>query len=85
MPDDVVMEFEEQPTPVHRVCLDCAGESKVLDDDVQPPASPVEAWALMTCRGTADTTLWRWCSTQGEMTMPAQGLRVSFDRRKVPR
>ncbi len=83
MADDVVMEFADEPTPVVRVCLDCAGESQVLDDDVQPPATPNEAWSMMTCRGTADTTLWRWCRKLGEMAMPAQGLRVSFDRRKV--
>lgn len=85
MAEDVEMEFREEPTPVRRVCLDCAGDSIVLDDDVQPPATPVEAWAMMTCRGTADTTKWRWCRKLGQMAMPSQGLRVSFDRRKVPR
>jgi len=85
MADDVVMEFQEEPTPVRRVCPDCAAEQTVLDNDVQPPANPVEAWRMMTCRGTADVRKWRWCRRLGEMAMPSQGLRVRFDRRKVPR
>ncbi len=75
---DIDMEFEECPTPVVRRCQDCAREAIVLDDSVQPPASPNEAWALMSCRGTANQQLWRWCRVLGEMAMPSQGIRVSF-------
>lgn len=81
----VTYDHREEVTPVVRVCLDCAGESMVLDNDIQPPAKPSEAWAMLSCRGTADLTLWRWCFRLGEMAMPSQGLRVKFDRRKGKR
>ena len=85
MADDVELEFTEEPTPVRRVCPDCTREQTVLDNDVEAPGEPNEAWRMLTCRGTADWRLWRWCRVLGEVTRPAVGRRLSHERRKVPR
>ena len=74
--------FDEEVTKRQRVCPDCANpDAIVLENDVQPPDKPVEAWAMVLCCGTEDPTRWRWCRKLGEVALPSQGLRVSYDRR----
>lgn len=88
IPADVELEApfsEEAVTPVHRICPDCTRDQAVLDNDVMYPEEAVEAWKLITCRGTADWRLWRWCFVHGEVTRPRDGVRTSFDRRKARR
>lgn len=97
IPADVELEApfaSDEVTPVVRVCPDCIGEALVLDNDVQPPALPSEAFRDRRCRGTRDTKKWRVCMSErrddpygpGLMTLPSQeGMRVLFDRRRVTR
>ncbi len=88
LPPDVELEapFSEQElTPTVRVCPDCTAEQTILDDRIGAPLTPVEAWRLMTCRGTRNRDLWRWCRKFGEVTRPRAGTVTSFDRRRIPR
>jgi len=84
----------DELTPVRAICPDCTLTANVLDDDVQPPALPSEAFRDLRCRGTRDPKRWRVCMTDrptdpygpGLMTLPSQeGMRVLFDRRRAAR
>lgn len=84
-PQIITYDHREEVTPVVRVCPDCTGESMVLDNDVPAPEAPNQAWAMLSCRGTADWRLWRWCRVLGEVTRPDAGKRLYHERRKVKR
>lgn len=89
LPPDLELEAPfsaSEITPTAFVCPDCGGDAVQLDDDIQPPALPSEAWRFPTCRGTRDASKWRWCREIGELTLPSQeGMRVLMERRKVKR
>jgi len=97
IPPDHVLEAPfsgDEKTPTVGVCPDCIGEAAQLDDDVQPPALPSEAFKDLRCRGTRNWELWRICMTDrkddpygpGLLTLPSQeGMRVLMDRRRSRR
>ena len=76
---------EESLTPVSRVCPGCAGEQIVVGNFVPAPDSMGSAWGIQRCCGTLNQGLWHWCFVQGDVTFPALGTRVSYDRRRTKR
>lgn len=88
LPADVELEApfsEGEVTPQIRVCPDCGDDQVDAGEGVRLPESYGEACAVLRCWGATDPDGPRWCRTTFAATVPREGKRTSFDRRKGKR
>lgn len=86
LPPDVELEAPfaaEEVTPRVRACPDCGDDQVDAGEGTRLPETAAEASAIVRCWGATDVEGPRWCRLTFTATVPRDGKRTSFDRRRA--